>query len=182
MKKCYVFLAEGFEETEAVGIIDILRRGQLVVEVVSISDNKIVRGAHQIDILADSLFSENDFEDAQMLILPGGMPGTTNLNNFEPLKQLLKQFEAAQKPLAAICAAPLVFGGLGILRDKNAICYPGCEDKLLGATIVNEKVVVSGNVITSLGVVSVVEFGIAIVRKLQGDEMADRVAAALLVL
>ncbi len=182
MKKCYVFLAEGFEETEAVGVIDILRRGQLVVEVVSISDNKIVRGAHQIDILADSLFSENDFEDAQMLILPGGMPGTTNLNNFEPLKQLLTQFEAARKPLAAICAAPLVLGGLGILQGKNAICYPGCEDKLLGATIVNEKVVVSGNAITSLGVVSVVEFGIAIVRKLQGDEMADRVAAALLVL
>lgn len=182
MQKCYVFLAEGFEETEAIGVIDVLRRGQLEVEVVSISNEKTVCGAHKIVVQADSLFSDHTFDDAQILILPGGMPGTTHLNEFEPLKQLLVRFNESGGLVAAICAAPLVLGELGLLRGQKAICYPGVESKLLGATIVNEKVVESGNVITSLGVVSVVDFGIAIVRRLQGDEIANRVASGLLVL
>ncbi|MDD2799609.1 MAG: DJ-1/PfpI family protein [Bacteroidales bacterium] len=182
MQKCYVFLAEGFEETEAVGIIDVLRRGNLVVEIVSITGQLHVAGAHQISVNADSLFEQNSFADAAILILPGGMPGTTNLNNFEPLRQLLLRFNAAKKPIAAICAAPLVLGGLGILDGKEAICYPGVERKLEGAVISKNNVVVSENIITSIGVISVLEFGLSIVKELQGDEVRDQVAAALLVL
>lgn len=182
MKTCYLFLAEGFEETEAIGLADVLRRGQLKVELVSVSESKAVCGAHQITVLADSLFAENSFEDAAMLILPGGMPGTTNLSRFEPLQRLLKDFAAKGGHLAAICAAPSILGELGLLEGKNAVCYPGFESKLKGASFVNQKVVISGNVMTSLGVVSVLEFGLAIVRTLQSDEIADKTAAGLLLL
>ncbi|MEI7675202.1 MAG: DJ-1 family glyoxalase III [Bacteroidales bacterium] len=182
MKKCYIFLAEGFEETEAVCVIDVLRRGKLEVEVVSITPQLKVMGAHQIEVMANSLFVENDFLDAQMLILPGGMPGTKNLNQHEPLKHLLKKFSDAGIPIAAICAAPLVLGGLGLLQGREAICYPGFEDELRGATISKKQVVISENMITSIGVVSAIEFGVSIVKYLQGDEIAARVSADLLLL
>jgi protein deglycase len=182
MKKCFVFLAEGFEETEAVGIIDVLRRGELPVKVVSITGKNEVCGAHGITVLADTLFEQTSYDDAAMLILPGGMPGTRNLNSHSGLKKLLKAFGESGKPVAAICAAPLVLGGLGLLNGKEAVCYPGYEDKLDGASVSKgKKTVVSGNIITSIGVVSVVEFGITIVRLLQGEAIANRVAAGLLV-
>ncbi|MFZ4454807.1 MAG: DJ-1 family glyoxalase III [Bacteroidales bacterium] len=182
MKKCAIFLAEGFEETEAVALVDVLRRGQVMVEIVSITSNLVVCGSHQIRITADSLFEYASFEDVDMLILPGGMPGSENLNAFEPLKELLRQFDENQKPIAAICAAPFILGEMGLLQGKEAICYPGYESKLTGATISNKLVVISGNIFTSLGLISAVDFGVAIVKYLQGDEIADKVSAGLLLL
>lgn len=182
MKKCYLFLAEGFEETEAVGVADVLRRGKLDVELISISSDKAVTGSHQITILADRLFSETSFDDAAMLILPGGMPGTLNLKKHEPLQQLLLRFAAGKGRISAICAAPSILGELGLLEGKEAICYPGFEASLSGASVVNQRVVISDNIITSLGVISVIEFGLAIVRLLQSDEIADKTAAGLLLL
>ncbi len=181
MKKCFVFLADGFEETEAIAIIDVLRRGELSVEIISVSGKKEVTGAHGITVLADKLFDEVSYDNGEMLILPGGMPGTLNLNKHEGLKRLLKSYNEAGKYLGAICAAPLILGGLGILKGKEAICYPGFEDKLEGATLSTKQTVVSGKVITSIGVISAVEFGLSIVKVLQGEGIANRTAAGLLV-
>ncbi len=180
MKKCFVFLAEGFEETEAIAIIDVLRRGELNVEIISVTGKKEVTGAHGITVLSDKLFEEASFDKGEILILPGGMPGTSNLNRHEGLKKLIKSYNEAGKYLGAICAAPSVLGGLGILKGKEAVCYPGFEDKLEGATISNSQTVVSGKVITSVGVISAVDFGLHIVKILQGEEIAKRTAAALL--
>ncbi|MDP4270711.1 MAG: DJ-1/PfpI family protein [Bacteroidota bacterium] len=181
MKKCYVFLAEGFEETEAITIIDVLRRGQLIVDIVSITGKKEVTGAHGIKVLAEKLFEETSYEDGTMLILPGGMPGSNNLNSHSGLKKLIQSYDEAGKYLGAICAAPLVFGGLGLLKGKEAICYPGFEDRLVGATISDKNTVFAGRVITSKGIISAVEFGLAIVKELQGAEICRNVADGLLV-
>ena len=118
MKEVFVFLAEGFEETEAVATIDVVRRAEIKVTTVSISDNYLVKGAHDISVQADRLFSEADFSKGSMLILPGGMPGASNLDNHTGLKNLLKEYVAQDKKIAAICAAPLVLGGLGLLQDN----------------------------------------------------------------
>jgi 4-methyl-5(b-hydroxyethyl)-thiazole monophosphate biosynthesis len=182
MKKCALFLAEGFEETEAVALVDVLRRGQVMVEIVSITGNLVVCGSHQIRVNADTLFEDASFDDVDMLILPGGIPGSNNLNAFEPLKELLRKFNSQQKPIAAICAAPFILGEMGLLEGKEAICYPGYESKLTGATISDKRVVISGNMLTSLGLISAVDFGLAIVKYLHGDEVSTKVSAGLLLL
>ena len=133
MKKVSIFLAEGFEEVEALTPADLLRRAGAEVTLVSIKAEKTVTGSHGISITADRLFEETDYEDADLLVLPGGMPGTLNLKACEPLLALLKEHNAKGKKLAAICAAPTVLGHAGLLNGKNATCYPGCEDGLTGA-------------------------------------------------
>ena len=180
MKEVFLFLAEGFEETEAVGTIDVLRRGELNVTVVSISGEKTVVGAHNISVVADKLFSEVDFSTGAMLVLPGGMPGASNLNAHSSLKALIQQYNSDGKRLAAICAAPLVFGGLGLLQGKKAIAYPGFESTLGGATVIEKAAVKDGNIITGRGPGFVIDFGLAIVEELQGKAKADEVAAGLL--
>ena len=148
MKKVYVFLAEGFEEMEAVTPIDLLRRAGVDAKLVSVTGNRAVTGAHGVTYLADLLFEEIE-EDADMLVLPGGLPGTTNLQAHEGLTKLLLKQHEAHKWVAAICAAPMVLGALGIVKDRHATIYPGIEDKLIGAAPLTDEVVVDGNVITS---------------------------------
>lgn len=179
--KVFVFLAEGFEEIEAVGTIDILRRGELDVTTVSITGKNAVTGAHHIPVTADKLFAEVDFSNGAMLVLPGGMPGASHLNSHTGLKELLKQYVAEGKKIAAICAAPLVLGGLGLLQNKKATAYPGFEDTLQGATVVKHPVVKDGNIITGQGPGFALNFGLAIVEELQGKNKAADVAAAMLV-
>ncbi len=180
MKKAFVFLAAGFEEMEAIGTIDILRRGGIDTTTVSISDSKEVTGAHGIPVIADAVFTGTDLSDADALVLPGGMPGSTNLNNFEPLREALANQYNNGKLVAAICAAPLVLGGLGILEDRKATCYPSFEDLLTGATVTGNAVEVDGNVITGRGPGLVMEFALALVTYLAGKEKADEVASGLL--
>jgi 4-methyl-5(b-hydroxyethyl)-thiazole monophosphate biosynthesis len=180
MKRVFIFLADGFEETEAVATIDVLRRGKLDVTSVSISGTLAVTGAHGLTVLADQLFSEVDFSDGEALVLPGGMPGASNLNLHTGLRTLLKQYAAEGKKLAAICAAPLVLGGLDLLQGKQATAYPGFEDSLLGAAVMERPVVKDGNIITGRGPGFALNFGLAIVEELQGKEIADEVAAGLL--
>ncbi|MDD4516827.1 DJ-1 family glyoxalase III [Massilibacteroides sp.] len=180
MKKAFVFLATGFEETEAIGTVDVLRRGGIEAVTVSITGAKQVSGAHGVDVVADVLFTEADFSEADVLILPGGMPGSNNLNAFEPLKELLLEQYRKEKAIAAICAAPLVFGGLGLLKNRKATCYPSFEPKLIGATITDEAVVADGNVITGKGPGLVFDFALAIVAHLKGEAVAEEVAAGLL--
>lgn len=180
MKTAFVFLATGFEEMEAVGTIDILRRGGIETTIVSITGEKSVTGAHGIPIVADVLYENADLSGADALILPGGMPGSNNLNAHEPLKQqLLRQFESG-KIVAAICAAPLVLGGLGILKGKKATCYPSFESKLTGAIVSDKPVETDGNVITGRGPGLVFDFGSALVEALKSKAVAEEVAGGLL--
>lgn len=179
MKKVIVFLAEGFEEIEAVSIIDTLRRGEIEVTTASISNNKNVKGAHNISIETDKLFDDIDFKSYDMIALPGGMPGAKNLNEHEGLKEQLKEF-AKDKHIAAICAAPLILGGLGLLKGKKATCYPGFEPELIEATITHEPVTIDGNIITGRGPAFAISFSLQIVETLAGKATRDEVANAML--
>ena len=180
MKEVFVFLANGFEETEAVATIDILRRGDLKVITVSISNDLLVTGAHDIPVKADILFENADFSNGSMLVLPGGMPGASNLNAHEGLKKILLSYFESGKNVAAICAAPLVLGGLGILKGKKATCYPSFEPQLIGAEITGNPAEKSGTVITGKGPGYVTDFALALVAELQGEAKADEVAAGFL--
>lgn len=164
MHKIAIFLATGFEEIEAVSTIDVLRRGGMEVDVVSVSGNLDVVGAHEISVKCDQLFYNVDYTEYEVLVLPGGMPGTDNLNKHEGLLELLPTFIEDGKKIAAICAAPLVLGGLGLLQDKDAICYPGFEEQLLGAHISYKSVVREDQIITAKGAGVAMDFGLEILK------------------
>ena len=181
MKKITVHLAEGFEEIEAVSIIDVSRRANFEVVVVSVTGNLEVIGSHHIKITADQLFENINYETVEMIILPGGMPGSTNLKNHAGLCEQILNFNKNGKPLGAICAAPLVFGQLGILKSKNATCYPGFEKYLEGAKVTGNDVIVSDNIITGKGAGVAIKFALKIVEMLKGEELANDLAAKMIV-
>jgi len=180
MKKVFIFLATGFEETEAVATIDILLRGGIEAVTVSVTGNNLVEGAHGISVHADKLFEEIDFNEGIMLVLPGGMPGASNLNAHSGLKKHILEYIEKGKYVAAICAAPLVLGELGILQGKKATCYPGYESHLKGAILCEDGLVQDGKIITSKGPGFVFDFGLKIVAELQGQAQSDKVARGLL--
>lgn len=166
----YLFLAEGFEEIEALAPLDILRRMQIEVETVSITDNQVVVGSHGVPMLADRILPALDFDDAEMIILPGGLPGSTNLDACAPLREGIMKLYAEGKPLAAICAAPQVYGHLGILKGVKATCYPGVETELDGAIYTAAKVEQDGQFITGNGPGAAMEFGYVIAESILGKE------------
>jgi 4-methyl-5(b-hydroxyethyl)-thiazole monophosphate biosynthesis len=179
--KALVFLATGFEELEAIGTIDILRRGNIETITVSITGDKTVTGAHNIPVTADELFEDVDCTRFDAFILPGGGPGSEMLNRHEGLRKALVDSCKKNKLLAAICAAPRVFGSLGLLKGRKATCYPGIEPELTGATIVNEPAVTDHNIITGRGPGLVIAFGFAILNYLKDDLCdVDDVAEAML--
>ena len=180
MCKINVFFANGHEEIEGLTVIDIIRRAGLEVNVVSINEGLEVVGAHNITIKADKLLSEVDFEDGDMIVLPGGMPGTINLGNCEKLCEQIVKYNEEGKMIAAICAAPSVLGKLGVLQGKSATCYPGFEDQLEGAVKTNSDVVKSHNVITANGMGAAIEFGLAIIDHYLGKGKAKAIADAIL--
>lgn len=180
-KKIAVHLADGFEEIEAVSIIDVLRRAGLEVVVVSVTGKPEVTGAHQIKIMADVLFEQVNYDEISMIVLPGGMPGATNLDAHEGLKMRIQDFNTSNKYLAAICAAPMVYGNLGILEGKQAVCYPGFEKYLNGAEVLLIQVVESGNVITGRGVGAALEFALKIVEKMVSTDKAELLRTQMLV-
>lgn len=175
MQTTYVFLADGFEEIEGLTVVDILRRGGVNTVTVSVTGSRIIHGAHGIDVCADNVFEELDFVDAEMLVLPGGGGGTKMLSGFEPLIQLLKEFYEAGKYVAAICAAPSILGQLHMLEGRKAICYPGFEEKLLGAEIVQKDAVVDGHIITGRAMGGAAEFALTLLGLLKGKEKADEI-------
>ena len=177
MKKAYVFFATGFEETEAIGTTDVLRRGNVKTITISMTGDRTVTGGHGIPVVTDALFEDIDLADADALVLPGGGP---MLNDYEGLKKAIVRHHQAGRLVAAICAAPLVLGGLGLLREHRATCYPGFEQYLTGATVVEAETVKDGNIITGRGPGMVYPFGLAIVDYLLGTEAADEVARGLL--
>lgn len=174
----YVFLAPGFEESEAICPIDILRRAKLDVVTVSVTDDLLVTGAHGIAVKADALIADLDDCHPQAILLPGGMPGTLNLEGCEKLKQyILASREDAL--LCAICAAPMILGKLGLLAGKKATCYPGFEKHLTGATL-GQSVERDGNIITACGMGVAQQFGLAIVEALVGADAANAIGKAIL--
>jgi 4-methyl-5(b-hydroxyethyl)-thiazole monophosphate biosynthesis len=181
MSKACVFFADGFEEVEALTVVDLLRRGRIETKMVSVSDGLEVVGRSNIRMETDVLFDQMEYKDVDILILPGGQPGTTYLGQHEGLKKLLKEFSDKKgKKLAAICAAPTVFGAMGLLKGKKATCYPGLEDQLKGADIVQDKKVVDdGNIITSRGVGTAIPFALKLIEELEGRKTADEVAASI---
>lgn len=180
MSKIYIFLAEGFEEIEGLTVVDLLRRAKLEITMVSMTGEAAVTGAHGIRVSADAVFEEVNFADAQMYVLPGGMPGTLNLGNHEGLVDLLKKANAENKKIAAICAAPSVLGTNGILEGKRAACYPGFEEKLTGAQVSLDPVMVDGNIITSRGMGTAIAFSLEIIAGFLGEEEAKRIAESII--
>lgn len=181
METIYVFLAEGFEEVEALTPVDVLRRGGLNVKTVSMNQQKTVKGAHNVPVECDVVFEEESFEHAAMLVLPGGLPGATNLDGHEGLRKLILNMNASQKPLAAICAAPMVYGNLGLLEGKKATCYPGFEKFLKGAEYTARLVEKDGNFITGKGPGASMDFAFAILEHFCGKEKADELKAGMMV-
>lgn len=179
MKPNYLFLANGFEEVEALTVIDLLRRAEMTTHIVAIAESHDVVGAHNITVKADVLLADVAMSEATYLILPGGMPGTNHLNECEPLKQWLVAHAAQGGQIAAICAAPLVLGGLGLLDGEEATCYPSFESTLKGATVVDRGVVVSNNYTTSQGVGTAIDFALSLVAQTKGEAAASELAASI---
>lgn len=176
----YVFLADGFEEVEAIAPIDILRRGNVNVTTVSLTKKNIVRGVHNICIETDTLMEKLDIREVpEMLVLPGGMPGTQNLKEDKRLETLLKMTYAAGGYIAAICAAPSIIGELGMLEGREATCYPGFEESLHGARVTEKRVVKDGNIITAIGMGAAIEFGVELVKTLRSGELAETIKTAI---
>jgi len=180
MKKIAVHLAEGFEEIEAISIIDVLRRANLTVEIVSITGKREVSGSHKICVTADVLFEDLDYSLIDMIVLPGGMPGSANLKAHSGLREQILNFNDADKLLGAICAAPMVLGNLGLLKGKEATCYPGVEDELHGAIITGEDVEIAGNIITGKGAGVAIKFALKIVEMLIDKSFADQLAKKMI--
>ena len=179
-KNIYVFLAEGFEETEAVATIDLLRRAGLPTHIVTIGDEPHVTGAHGIAIQADLSIREVYSADVRALVLPGGLPGVTNLDASPRLHELIQDAVTDDKLLAAICAAPSIYGRLGLLEGKEATAYPGFEGQLKGAKATESPVIRSGNFITAKSAAYTFDFALAVIEALEGKAKADEVAAALI--
>lgn len=179
MAKIAVMLANGFEEVEGLTVVDLCRRAGIEVVTTSITDDKCVIGSHNIPVIADSTFENVDFDSLDMIILPGGMPGTINLGNHAGLCEKVVEFSKSKK-VGAICAAPSVLGKLGILNGKVACCYPGFEEQLTGANATTNEVEVDGNIITSRGVGTAIEFALAIVTMLVDKETASSISDGII--
>jgi len=180
MKKvAYIFLTDGFEEIEALTPVDILRRAGLEVITVSTTKNPFVKGARKIEVKADILFEQGNFADADLLLLPGG-PGADSLNAHQGTKNAILEHVNKGKLIAAICAAPKILGGLGLLDGKKATCYPGVEQSLGNATYIHAPVVEDGMIITANGVGAALEFSLLLVKRLVGEEAAKELASKVM--
>ncbi len=168
--KIIVPLAEGFEEIEAVTIVDVLRRAEIEVITAFLDKNPVI-GSHDIQVMADKNINDIEFNDLDGIILPGGMPGSENLKNSKTIIELIKKAYANNKLISAICAAPMVLGHAGILQEKNATCFPGFEVELKGAKHVKKPIVTDGNIITGSAAGSAFQFALEIVNRLKGKDI-----------
>ncbi len=175
----YVFLAEGFEETEAIAPIDLLRRAGLKVTTVGVT-GKVVTGAHGIPVTADIEEKELDFTDAEMIVLPGGMPGTINEEKSQVVQAAIDYCAEKGIHIAAICAAPSILGHKGLLKGKTAVCYPGFENDLDGADVISAGVITDIDVTTARGAGVAVDFGLELVRVLCGEEKSYAIRESII--
>ena len=177
--KIFVLLAPGFEESEAVILIDIFRRANYEVKTISITNQKEVTSSRNITIVADEIFDNVDFNELDMLFLPGGMPGTKNLTESEKVITLVKELFVKDKYLAAICAAPSVLEKAGVLKGKRATAYPGWDEKLVSAIVEKKGVVVDGKIITARAFGSAIDMGLKIVEIISGKEESEKLRQAI---
>jgi 4-methyl-5(b-hydroxyethyl)-thiazole monophosphate biosynthesis len=177
MSKVNVYLADGFEEVEGLTVVDLLRRAGIETDMVSIMGRKEITGARKIPVLADKLFEEQD--DPDMIVLPGGMPGTLHLKAHEGLADLIRKADKEGKVLAAICAAPTVLEQYGMLEGRKATSYPAMEEELKSADYQTEKVVVDGKIITSRGMGTAIDFAAKLVELLKGTKEKDELLESI---
>lgn len=179
--KIIVFLADGFEEVEALTVVDYLRRVDIEVEMVSITDDKKVAGAHQIEVIADKIISEiGNLESYDGLVIPGGLPGATNLRDDKKVIEIVKKMNDDKNLISAICAGPIVLEKAGIIKDKKITSYPGFEDQLKSSTYLETSLVKDGNIITSRGPSLAVDFALEIVNYLLGEEKEEELKKDIL--
>ena len=176
MAKVYVFLADGCEEIEALTPVDLLRRAGHEVCTVSVMGRPQIRGSHNIEITADTEIEKLDGSDGDIFLLPGGMPGTRYLGECGKLRELLLEKNQEGRRIAAICAAPSVLGSLGLLKGRKAVCYPGFEETLTGAEVLSVPTVSDGSITTARGVGAAIDFGLELVRLLDGEKAASDLA------
>lgn len=174
----YAFFADGFEEIEAITPVDILKRAGFEVKTVGVTGD-IVTGAHKIPIKTDISLSEVDEKKAELLFLPGGMPGTTNLKNSKMLENIILNADKNGIYIAAICAAPMILGELNLLNGKKATCFPGFEAHLLGSTVCPDSVVSDKNIITAKGAGAAHKLGFKLVSLLKDQDSADKLSEAM---
>ena len=174
----YVFLAPGFEETEALATVDILRRAGDNVATVGVMDN-VIKGAHGIRVVTDVTMQDVQGTHPDVIVLPGGMPGTLHLENCQWLAEMIREAYRDGKLIAAICAAPSILGHMGLLTNRKATCFPGFEGELLGAEVVPQQVCRDGQFITANGPGAAMAFGLEIVRALHGDAAARKIGEAM---
>ena len=172
-------MADGCEEIEGLAVVDVARRAKFEIVMISITGKKEVRGSHDIVFTADALASEVDYGTLDAIVLPGGMPGTKHLGEDRTVSEIIRTFAAEGKLVCAICAAPSVLGAAGLLRGRRATCHPGFEDKLAGADVREEEVVVDGNIITSRGMGTAIPFALEIVRYFADDAAVDEIQKGL---
>lgn len=179
MAKVYAFLAEGLEEVECLAVVDVLRRSGVEVTLVSVGETKEIVGSHGIRLTADALFEETNPDQADILFLPGGMPGTKNLQAHQGLAEAIRKAAKQGRRIAAICAAPSILGTMGLLKGRTATCYPGFEDMLEGASYTSQGVITDGNITTSRGLGYTLALGLELIRLLQGPQQAERIREAV---
>ena len=179
MSKAVLFFADGTEECEALLVADLLRRARVEVIIASAMGRRALVSSHGIHLNADALAEDVDYSDVDMVILPGGIPGTPNLAENKTVTDTCVAFAHAGKKLAAICAAPSILGALGLLKGREATAHAAFQDKLGGADVLDEEVVVDGNITTSYGLGGAIPFALELVRQLAGEEEADRIQNAI---
>lgn len=179
MSRIGIFMADGCEEIEGLTVVDVARRAGIEIEMISITGELSVTGSHNITFMADVTKEEADFAGYDGIVLPGGMPGTLNLAADETVQKVIREFAKENKLVAAICAAPSVLGEAGLLEGKQATCHPGFEDKLKGATWLEQSVVTDGNFITSRGMGTAVDFALAILRYFAEDAVVEKIKGNL---
>jgi len=180
MAKVYEFLATGFEDIEALIPLDIMRRAGVDFKTVSVTGSLVVESAHGVKIEADMLIEDADFGDADLLMLPGGLPGATNLNAHAGVRKALVEHNVRGRMIGAICAAPMVLGGLGMLEGKRATCYPGFEKYLEGAEYTHELCTVDGNITTGEGPAAALPYAYKLLAALTDAKTADGIADGMM--
>lgn len=182
MKKVLVFLAEGFETIEALSVVDVCNRAKVTCHACSLTENRIVNSAHGTMVLCDKLISDDDLETYDAIVLPGGMPGSTNLRDNEKVQSLIKKYNEENKIVAAICAAPIALAKAGVIEGKKVTSYPGFKEELGNVNYVEEDtVVVDGNIITSRGPATALVFGLEILKKLGYEKEAEEIREGMLI-
>jgi 4-methyl-5(b-hydroxyethyl)-thiazole monophosphate biosynthesis len=174
----YVFLANGFEIIEALAPVDMMKRAGIEVKTVGVT-GEIVKSSCGVEVCTDMVIDDFDFYDVEGIVLPGGMPGTLNLENNSSVQKAIDNAVNTNTLIGAICAAPSILGHKGLLNDKEATCFPGFEDALQGATLSNEYVITDGNIITARGAGVCIDFGLEIVKAIKGDEVANEIRKSI---